>query len=68
MAAERGRSRDRRTLYDLSEEELEDYEMHPENWEDVTNNTNEYILDMMYPNRHDADFDEDAIGDFMNRL
>ena len=42
--------------------------MHPENWEDVTNNTNEYILDMMYPNRHDADFDEDAIGDFMNRL
>ena len=29
-------AKDERTIFDLSEEEYEDYEKHPENYEDVT--------------------------------
>lgn len=41
---------DDRTIFDLSEEEYEDYENNPENWEEVTENTNQDALDMMFPN------------------
>ncbi len=44
-----------KTIFDLSEEEYEDYELHPENWEQVTENTNEDALNMMYPNGMDDD-------------
>ena len=37
----------RRTLDDLSDEEYEDYEKHPEDYEDVTAATNEDVLDTM---------------------
>lgn len=39
-----------RTILDLSDEETEDYENNPENWEEVTNNSIEDALNMMFPN------------------
>lgn len=44
-----------RTIFDLSEEEYEDYENNPGDWDDVTNNPNEDALDMMFPNGMDDD-------------
>ena len=44
-----------RTIWDLSEEEYEDYENNPEDWEEVTENTNQDALDMMYPDGNDDD-------------
>lgn len=38
---------DNRIVDDLSEEEYNDYEQNPENWEEVTSNTNEYYSDLM---------------------
>lgn len=38
------------TILDLSDEETEDYENNPENWEEVTNNSIEDALNMMFPN------------------
>lgn len=35
-----------RIVDDLSEEEYEDYQKHPENWEDVTNNTHDYYREL----------------------
>ena len=32
-------ARDERTVFDLDEDEYNDYEEHPENWEDVTENS-----------------------------
>ena len=34
---------DDRTIFDLSDEEYEDYENNPEDWEEVTENTNPLI-------------------------
>ena len=42
-----------RTILDLSDEETEDYENNPENWEEVTNNSIEDALSMMFPNGMD---------------
>lgn len=47
--------RDDRTIFDLSDEEYEDYEQHPEDWEKVTDNSIEDALDMMYPDGMDDD-------------
>ena len=44
-----------RTILDLSDEETEDYENNPENWEEVTNNSIEDALDMMFPDGMDDD-------------
>ena len=44
-----------KTIFDLSDEETEDYENNPENWEEVTNNSIEDALDMMFPNGMDDD-------------
>jgi len=41
--------RDERTVFDLDEDEYNDYEEHPENWEDVTENSYEDGYDLMYP-------------------
>lgn len=38
-----------KTIFDLSDEETEDYENNPENWEEVTNNSIEDALNMMFP-------------------
>lgn len=46
---------DDRTIFDLSEEEYEDYENNPENWEEVAENTNQDALDMMFPNGMEDD-------------
>ena len=43
------------TIFDLSDEEYEDYEQHPEDWENVTDNSNEDSLDMMFPDGRDDD-------------
>lgn len=48
-------SKDERTIFDLSEEEYEDYEKHPENWEDVTDNSIEDGWNMMYPDSDSYD-------------
>lgn len=44
-----------RTLDDLTDEEFEDYERNPEKYGDVVDNTNESILDMMFPDGQDDD-------------
>ncbi|MBT9637256.1 hypothetical protein AAA090_06970 [Segatella copri] len=44
-----------KTIFDLSDEETEDYENNPENWEEVTNNSIEDALNMMFPNGMDDD-------------
>ena len=44
-------AKDERTTFDLNEDEYEDYEKHPENWEDVTNNSMEDGRNMMYPDQ-----------------
>lgn len=44
-----------KTIFDLSNEETEDYENNPENWEEVTNNSIEDALNMMFPNGMDDD-------------
>lgn len=44
---------DDRTILDLSDKETEDYENNPENWEEVTNNSIEDALNMMFPNGMD---------------
>ena len=42
-------TKDERTIFDLSEKEYEAYEKHPENWDDVTDNSIEDGWNMMYP-------------------
>lgn len=42
-----------RTILDFSDEETEDYENNPENWEEVTNNSIEDALNMMFPDGMD---------------
>lgn len=44
---------DSRTIFDLSEEEYEDYEKNPEKWEEVTDNINEDAIGMMFPDGMD---------------
>lgn len=44
-----------RTILDLLDEETEDYENNPENWEEVTNNSIEDALNMMFPNGMEDD-------------
>lgn len=44
-----------KTIFDLSDEETEDYENNPENWEEVTKNSIEDALNMMFPNGMDDD-------------
>lgn len=44
-----------RTILDLSDEETEDYENNPKNWEEVTNNSIEDALTMMFPNGMEDD-------------
>ena len=44
-----------KTIFDLSDEETEDYENNPENWEEVTNNSIEDALNMIFPNGMDDD-------------
>jgi len=44
-----------KTIFDLSDEEFEDYENNPKDWEEVTENTNQDALDMMYPDGNDDD-------------
>lgn len=44
-----------RTILELSDKETEDYENNPENWEEVTNNSIEDALNMMFPNGMDDD-------------
>lgn len=46
---------DDRTILELSDKENEDYENNPENWEEVTNNSIEDALNMMFPNGMDDD-------------
>lgn len=47
--------KDDRTIFDLSEEEYEDYEKNPEKYKDVTDNSEEDALNMMFPNGQDED-------------
>ena len=50
--------RDDRTVFDLDDDEYRDYEEHPENWEDVTENSYEDAYNMMYPDK-DSRADDD---------
>lgn len=45
--------RDDRTVDDLSEEEYEDYEMNPDKYEDVTQNTIFLYNELTHPNGYD---------------
>ena len=44
-----------KTIFFFFYEETEDYENNPENWEEVTNNSIEDALNMMFPNGMDDD-------------
>lgn len=48
--------KDNRTIYDLSDQEYEDYQNNPDQYEDITDNTNEDALDMMYPDGEEDDW------------
>lgn len=47
--------KDERTIFDLSDEEYDDYQNNPENWEQVTENSIEDALNMMFPDGNDDD-------------
>ena len=62
-------ARDDRTVFDLDDDEYEDYQEHPENWEDVTENSYEDAYDMMYPDedsRDDDQLQDYSITDYKN--
>ena len=44
-----------RTLYDLSDEEYEDYEKNPDDYQDVTDATIEDSMDMMFGDEYPDD-------------
>lgn len=46
-------AKETRTVDDFSDDEYQDYEEHPEKYEDVTDNTNDMYEDMMYPDGRD---------------
>lgn len=48
-------AKDDRTVFDLSKEEYEDNGKHPEKWEQVTENSNEYGNNLMYPDSDTRD-------------
>ena len=56
---------DDRTIYDLSDEEYEDYTNHPEKYEDITDNTLEDTLDMMFDRDNDFNDDDDGLGSYL---
>ena len=43
------------TVWDLNDEEWEDYENNPDDYDDITDNTNDDLLDMMYPDGPDEE-------------
>ena len=58
-------ARDDRTIYDLSDEEYERYENNPEEFEDITDNTLEDTLDMMFDRADDFNDDDDGLGSYL---
>ncbi len=58
-------ARDDRTIYDLSDEEYERYENNPEEFEDITDNTLEDTLDMMFDRDDDFNDDDDGLGSYL---
>ena len=46
-------AKESRTIFDLSEEEYEDYEKNPDKYPDVTENTEQDAYDRMYPDGTD---------------
>ena len=56
---------DDRTIYDLSDEEYERYENNPEEFEDITDNTLEDTLDMMFDRDDDFNDDDDGLGSYL---
>ena len=42
-------AKDDRTIFDLSDEEYKDYEAHPEKYDDITENSNDDAIRMMFP-------------------
>lgn len=51
-------AKDERTIFDLSDEEYEDYETHLENYEDITESSIDDVIRMMYP-------DPDALQEYL---
>ena len=47
--------KDERTLDELSNEEYEEYQDNPDKYQEVTNNTIDNMIDMMFPNGRDDD-------------
>ncbi len=58
-------ARDDRTIYDLSDEEYERYENNPEEFEDITDNTLEDTLDMMFDRDDEFNDDDDGLGSYL---
>ncbi len=46
-------AKEKRTIFDLSEEEYEDYENNPEKYEDVTDNSLDDGRELIFPNGED---------------
>lgn len=49
------KKKDDRILDDLSAEELEDLMENPHKWRTVIDNSNDYYMEVMYPNREPGD-------------
>lgn len=47
--------KDEKTIFDLSDSDYNNYEQNPEDYEDVTENSNEDALNMMFPDGMDED-------------
>lgn len=48
-------AKDNRTIFDLDDEEYEDYEKNPDKYLDITTNSIEDALKMMFPDGRDDD-------------
>ena len=58
--------KDNRTIFDLTDEEYEAYQENPELFEQISRNSFEDALDMMFDRDEDFNDDDDGIGSFLD--
>ena len=58
--------KDNRTIFDLTDEEYEAYQENPELFEQISRNSFEDALDMMFDRDEDFNDDDDGIGSFLS--
>lgn len=58
--------KDNRTIFDLTDEEYEAYQENPELFEQISRNSFEDGLDLMFDRDEDFNDDDDGIGSFLS--